>query len=163
MFVPLRFVLIKKLDALPFQLTEAQINCKKKKYILKIYSNRAKKKNQNENLYSVAFEKRGGKKTCLQSPWQQSCWSHYGFHAGCNREVFQRAPFIVQITSGTFVPSDKWQLIIYPDSAETTHSSKRCARAHTHTNTHAPHCKRSTSASGSAAGVHIWIKRRAPG
>lgn len=49
MFVPLRFVLIKKLDALPFQLTEAQINCKKKKkYILKIYSNSKKKKEKSK-------------------------------------------------------------------------------------------------------------------
>lgn len=45
MFVPLRFVLIKKLDALPFQLTEAQINCKKK-CILKIYSNSKRKKSK---------------------------------------------------------------------------------------------------------------------
>lgn len=69
-------------------------------------------------------------KKCLLSPWQQSCWSRYGFHAGCNREFFQRAPFIVQITNGTFMPSDKWQLIIYPDSAETTHSSNGCALTH---------------------------------
>lgn len=133
MFVPVRFELIKKSDALPCHLTEAQINCKKKKkkmYILK-FNSKCKEKNQNENLHSLAFEER--EKTSLLSPWQQSCWSHYGFHAGCNREVFQRAPFIVQITSGTFMPPDKWQLIIYPDSAETTHSSNRCTRKQTRT------------------------------
>lgn len=60
----------------------------------------------------------GVKKSCFWSPWQQSCWSHYRFHTVCNREVFQRAPFIVQITNGAFMPPDKWQMIIYPDTAE---------------------------------------------
>lgn len=62
MFVPLRFVLIKKLDALPFQLTEAQINCKKKKYILKIYSNRAKKKIKMKTCIQWRLKREGGKK-----------------------------------------------------------------------------------------------------
>lgn len=50
----------------------------------------------------------------------------------CNREVFQRAPFIVQITNGTFMPPDKWQMIIYPDTTETTHLSCRYTQ-HKHT------------------------------
>lgn len=158
MFVPVRFVLIKKLDPLPFQLTEAEINSKKKekKSILKINSN-SKKGKKSKNLYSVAVEKRGGKKLA------------YSLHG--NRAVglitvstpvvigrfFQRAPFIVQITSGTFVPSDKWQLIIYPDSAETTHSSKRCACARTRHSYWTCEC-----APVRAAKVHLRVCERAP-
>lgn len=54
------------------------------------------------------------------------------FLAVCNREVFRRAPFIVQITNGAFMPPDKWQMIIDPDSTETTHLSNRYTH-HKHT------------------------------
>lgn len=40
----------------------------------------------------------------------------------------QRAPFIVQITNGAFMRPDKWQMIVYPDTAETTHLSNRYTR-----------------------------------
>lgn len=87
----------------------------------------AEAKYPNENYGSHRCQK-----SCFWSPWQQSCWSHYRFHTVCNREVFQRAPFIVQITNGAFMPPDKWQMIIYPDTAETTHLSNRYTR-HKHT------------------------------
>lgn len=96
-----------------FWLTKAQINCKINNCI----------KNPNEN-YSNRTSPRC-QKSCFWSPWKQSCWSHYRFHTGCNREVFQRAPFIVQITNGTFMPPDKWQMIICRDTTETTHLSYR--------------------------------------
>lgn len=102
------------------------------------------------------------KKSCFWSPWQQSCWSHYCFHTARNREVFQRAPFIVQITNGTFMPSDKWQMIIYPDTTETTHLSNR----YTHTKHTVDVCvcvyvcalQRCSSVCAIIGSCHIWRK-----
>lgn len=100
---------------------KTQINCQITHY----------RKKHTENYSSSSTSPRC-QNSCFWSPWQQCCWSHYCFHTVCNREVFQRAPFIVQITNGTFMPPDKWQMIFYPDSTETTHLSWRYTH-HKHT------------------------------
>lgn len=49
------------------------------------------------------------------------------------------------------MPSDKWQLIIYPDSAETTHLSNRHAHTHMHPHVRAPQTQRR------AAELHLRV------